>query len=46
MARVTVDETSRYMVNVAGCGFDSEVNEAANAMRVNLGATGTYVAAV
>ncbi|HYJ61132.1 MAG TPA: diacylglycerol kinase family protein [Actinomycetota bacterium] len=46
VARVTADGTSRYMVNVAGCGFDSEVNEAANAMRVNLGATGTYVAAV
>jgi diacylglycerol kinase (ATP) len=46
VARVTTEETERYMVNIAGCGFDSEVNEAANAMRVRLGATGTYVAAV
>jgi diacylglycerol kinase (ATP) len=33
-------------VNIAGCGFDSEVNETANAMRVRLGGTGTYVAAL
>jgi diacylglycerol kinase (ATP) len=36
----------RYFVNVAGAGFDSEVNETANAMKVNLGSTGTYVAAL
>jgi len=36
----------RHYVNIAGCGFDSEVNEAANGMRVKLGATGTYVAAL
>jgi diacylglycerol kinase (ATP) len=42
--RTGVDE--RHYVNIAGCGFDSEVNEAANAMRVKLGGTGTYVAAI
>ena len=36
----------RHFVNIAGAGFDSEVNETANAMTVNLGGTGTYVAAV
>ncbi len=36
----------RTFINVAGGGFDSEVNEAANAMRVRLGSTGTYVAAM
>lgn len=46
VARVTTEHGSRIMVNVAGCGFDSEVNEAANSMRVDLGASGTYVAAV
>jgi diacylglycerol kinase (ATP) len=46
VVRVTAGVTIRHYVNVAGCGFDSEVNEAANAMRVDLGATGTYVAAV
>jgi len=45
---VSVDAgaTRRHYVAVAGCGFDSEVNEAANAMRITLGATGTYVAAM
>jgi diacylglycerol kinase (ATP) len=43
---VRTEDAERVMVNVAGCGFDSEVNEAANAMRFDLGATGTYVAAV
>ena len=33
-------------MNVAGAGFDSEVSETANAMTVNLGGTGTYVAAL
>ena len=44
--RVTTDGVSRHFVNVAGAGFDSEVNETANAMTVNLGGTGTYVAAL
>lgn len=43
---VTTAAGHRHFVNVAGCGFDSEVNEAANAMRVKLGGTGTYVAAL
>jgi diacylglycerol kinase (ATP) len=46
VVRVTAGAEVRHFVNVAGCGFDSEVNEAANAMRVDLGGTGTYVAAV
>lgn len=36
----------RYFVNVAGAGFDSEVNETANGMTMKLGGTGTYVAAL
>ena len=44
--RVTTGAERRHFVNVAGAGFDSEVNEAANAMRLDLGATGTYLAAV
>ena len=44
--RVSVAETSRSYVAIASCGFDSEVNEAANAMKLRLGSTGTYVAAV
>lgn len=44
--RVSTEGRSRYFVNVAGAGFDSEVNETANAMTVNLGGTGTYVAAL
>jgi diacylglycerol kinase (ATP) len=46
VVRVTTGTERRYYVNVAGCGFDSEVSEAANAMRVNLGGAGTYVAAM
>jgi diacylglycerol kinase (ATP) len=46
LVRVTAGATVRHYVAIAGCGFDSEVNEAANAMRVRLGATGTYVAAL
>ena len=46
VVRLTMGETVRHFVNVAGAGFDSEVNETANAMKVNLGSTGTYVAAV
>lgn len=36
----------RHFVNIAGAGFDSEVNETANGMTLRLGGTGTYVAAV
>ncbi|TMK36037.1 MAG: diacylglycerol kinase family lipid kinase [Actinobacteria bacterium] len=46
VVRVDAGATRRHYVAIAGCGFDSEVNEAANAMRINLGATGTYVAAL
>jgi diacylglycerol kinase (ATP) len=46
VVRVTAGATTRHYVAIAGCGFDSEVNEAANAMRVKLGSTGTYVAAL
>jgi diacylglycerol kinase (ATP) len=46
VVRVTTGTERRHFVNIAGAGFDSEVNEAANAMRVDLGATGTYLAAV
>ena len=43
---VTTGSARRSYVNIAGAGFDSEVNETANGMRVRLGATGTYVAAL
>jgi diacylglycerol kinase (ATP) len=46
VVRVTAGAETRHYVNVAGAGFDSEVNETANTMRTGLGATGTYVAAV
>jgi diacylglycerol kinase (ATP) len=46
VVRVATGAEQRIFVNVAGAGFDSEVTEAANAMRLDLGATGTYVAAV
>jgi diacylglycerol kinase (ATP) len=46
VVKVTAGTTVRRFVNVAGAGFDSEVNETANAMTVRLGGTGTYVAAV
>jgi diacylglycerol kinase (ATP) len=46
VVRVTTGTERRVYVNVAGAGFDSEVNEAANAMRLDLGATGTYLASV
>jgi diacylglycerol kinase (ATP) len=45
VVRVTAGATIRHFVNIAGAGFDSEVNETANAMRLNLGRTGTYIAA-
>jgi diacylglycerol kinase (ATP) len=44
--RLTTGAERRHYVNVAGCGFDSEVNETANAMRFKLGGTPTYIAAV
>jgi diacylglycerol kinase (ATP) len=46
VVRVTTGAVQRHYVNVAGAGFDSEVNETANDMRVNLGAAGTYIASV
>jgi diacylglycerol kinase (ATP) len=46
LVKVTAGAQERHYVNVAGAGFDSEVNETANAMTVKLGGTGTYVAAV
>jgi diacylglycerol kinase (ATP) len=46
VVEVTAGAQERCYVNIAGAGFDSEVNETANAMSIRLGATGTYVAAV
>ena len=46
MIEVTTGSAQRSYVNIAGAGFDSEVNETANGMRVRLGATGTYLAAL
>jgi diacylglycerol kinase (ATP) len=43
---VTTGAVKRNFVNIAGAGFDSEVNETANGMGVKLGATGTYVLAL
>jgi diacylglycerol kinase (ATP) len=43
---VTTGAVDRSFVNIAGAGFDSEVNETANRMSLRLGATGTYVAAL
>ena len=45
-ARAETGDVTRCFVAIASCGFDSEVNEAANAMRLNLGGTGTYIAAL
>jgi diacylglycerol kinase (ATP) len=44
--KVTAGATQRYFVNVAGAGFDSEVNETANRMHARLGGTATYIAAL
>jgi diacylglycerol kinase (ATP) len=44
--KVSTGAVVRHFVNVAGAGFDSEVNEKANATRLRLGTTGTYVAAL
>lgn len=46
VVRVETGTVQRHYLAVAGAGFDSDVNETANAMRVDLGATGTYIAAV
>ena len=46
LVRVRCGDVDRVFVNIAGAGFDSEVNETANAMTVKLGGTGTYVAAL
>jgi diacylglycerol kinase (ATP) len=43
---VTTGADKRSFVNIAGAGFDSEVNETANGMTVKLGASGTYIAAL
>lgn len=43
---VTAGVVTRSFLNIAGAGFDSEVNETANGMTITLGATGTYVAAL
>jgi diacylglycerol kinase (ATP) len=43
---VTTGAEQRILVNIASAGFDSEVNETANGMRIRIGATGTYVAAL
>jgi diacylglycerol kinase (ATP) len=42
----TADGVERVFLNVAGAGFDSEVNETANRMRTRIQGTAKYVAAV
>lgn len=44
--KVEAGGTQGLFVNVAGAGFDSEVNETADAMTVKLGGTGTYLMAL
>lgn len=39
-------EARRYFLNIAGAGFDSEVNETANAMKTRLTGSAKYVAAL
>jgi diacylglycerol kinase (ATP) len=46
VVEVTTGAERRIFVNIASAGFDSEVNETANGMRVRIGATGTYVVAL
>jgi diacylglycerol kinase (ATP) len=46
LIEVTTGAERRYAVNITSAGFDSEVNETANAMTVRVGATGTYVIAL
>jgi len=43
---VTTSHATRHYVNVAGTGFDSEVNETANRMDTRLTGTAKYVAAI
>ena len=43
---VTTGAAKRHYFNIAGAGFDSEVNETANGMTRKIGATGTYVVAL
>ena len=43
---ITTGAVRRSYINIAGAGFDSEVNETANGMTIKLGATGTYVVAL
>ncbi len=46
VVRATTSSGVRHFVNVAGAGFDSEVNEVANTMDGRLGGTVTYLAAL
>jgi diacylglycerol kinase (ATP) len=46
VVRVTTGAVVRHFVNVAGAGFDSDVNETADGMTVKVGSTGTYIAAM
>jgi diacylglycerol kinase (ATP) len=46
LVRVRCGDADRLFANIAGAGFDSEVNETANAMSVKLGGRGTYVVAL
>ncbi len=46
VARVETGDDARYFVNIAGAGFDSEVNEAANRMQTRLTGTARYLAAI
>jgi len=46
LIEITTGADRRYAVNITSAGFDSEVNETANAMTVRIGATGTYVVAL
>jgi diacylglycerol kinase (ATP) len=46
VVEVTAGALTRHFLNIAGAGFDSEVNETANSMKLKLGGAGTYVAAL
>ena len=46
LIEVTTGAERRYAVNITSAGFDSEVNETANAMTMRVGATGTYMIAL
>jgi diacylglycerol kinase (ATP) len=43
---ITTGAVKRSFFNIAGAGFDSEINETANGMTIKLGATGTYLMAL